>query len=335
MNARPYIIAVSGIMGSGKTTLARGLAVRFGWRYVPEPMHAINYLPDLFRDPSRWAFETQLAFVSHKAIQIRNALRDAHDIILDRSLQEDYQVFAQHFYQQGQIDGRAFATYEAVVRHFLGEFPPPTLYLVCDCSIPTAMARIRERGRAYQQAYPPGHVEAIKSLYHGWMQKERETTYRISTEKYDWRKPKVLEAICEELECVLTRPSHSETQLELFSPFPVGGPVHELRMLEAPRQVSGTVNIGFREILGSVPSKTTNYPSIYVAAPFTGQAEVKRSRQAQATLFGLETAHGQLLPGRYRTILVKTKQAFRRSLVSIPCCRTRTLTSGENGVCRL
>jgi len=55
-------IAISGIMGNGKTTFARQLSKILFWASISENLSAKRYLPDLLSDPKRRAFETQLSF---------------------------------------------------------------------------------------------------------------------------------------------------------------------------------------------------------------------------------------------------------------------------------
>src|SRR5687768_12834884 len=93
------IVAISGMMGSGKTTLASNLARLLRWDSIPESLTAIKYLPDLFSDTQRWAYETQLAFLAEKGIQLLTPGTRA--IVLDRSLQEDVQIFAQYWHDVG------------------------------------------------------------------------------------------------------------------------------------------------------------------------------------------------------------------------------------------
>ena len=73
--SKPWLVAISGVIGSGKTTLAQGLAEHLGWTYIAESNHAARYLTDLFTDPERWAFEAQTAFLIHKSNQILSALK--------------------------------------------------------------------------------------------------------------------------------------------------------------------------------------------------------------------------------------------------------------------
>ena len=93
----PNIISVSGIMGSGKTTLASHIGSSLGYKYISESKIALSYLKDLNKNPTRWAFETQLAFLCHKAFAILKELEKGNRIIIDRTLSEDSEIFAKYF----------------------------------------------------------------------------------------------------------------------------------------------------------------------------------------------------------------------------------------------
>src|SRR5664279_4660075 len=86
------LIAVGGLMGSGKTSLCSYLGAVLGLQPVLDQVDQ-SYLQDLFHDRPRWAFEAQLAFFARKAMTVMRERRLGHAIILDRSLHEDRDVF--------------------------------------------------------------------------------------------------------------------------------------------------------------------------------------------------------------------------------------------------
>jgi deoxyadenosine/deoxycytidine kinase len=313
MDVPPAIISISGLMGSGKTTLAKGIAQRFGWRYIPEAVPATRYLTDLFQDPARWAFETQLAFLSHKAIQLQEAAANREHVVLDRSLSEDWNVFARYFHDAGYIEGRAFDTYESVAAHLSAQLPAPSLIVFCKCSVATASSRIEARGRSYQKLYPPDHLDTIATLYEDWLARVDAPVYALDSDRTDWRDHGILDEIADELDAVLTATRTGPIQLSLFSRHPTPHPAPELRHLSP--LTNGLISRGVTRDTSIRRQRTRQrgYPLGYIAAPFTGQAEVQEYKGPVATLFGIEAGHGLIRPGRFRRMLT----GIARSLMSL------------------
>src|SRR5690606_27631316 len=99
-------------------------------------------------DAGRWAFETQIAFLTFKGNEIRDALNRGIRIIVDRSLEEDIFVFAKHFRDTGELSERGHQTYSAVAEQYLSLLPRPDLLIHCRCDASTALRRIAERHRS-------------------------------------------------------------------------------------------------------------------------------------------------------------------------------------------
>jgi deoxyadenosine/deoxycytidine kinase len=195
----PCLVAVAGIMGSGKTTLAKNIARALGWSYLPESLHAA-YLADLFKDQARWAFSAQVAFLSDKAIQIQRNIEGQFDTILDRSLYEDVDIFAEYFRSQGAIDARSYRTYRSIANHFLSELKPPDLLIYCKCSVTAAMTRISARVKELEVNYPAGHLDEIARRYDEWIAAyDRGPVWVVDSERIDFRKDKEFRAVLDDV----------------------------------------------------------------------------------------------------------------------------------------
>jgi deoxyadenosine/deoxycytidine kinase len=315
------MLTVSGMMASGKTTLSRALAAYLGWRYIPARAPGVAYLPDLFRNPYRWAFEAQLAFASQKAFEISSALSSGFNIVVDRSLAEDIDIFAAHFRSTRAIDQRAYHIYSIVTDYFRRTLPSPDLVVYCTCTLRTIHARLRGRGRQQDHLYPPGHVDAIARRYTSWVRGYTAAPiYVVDGDRLDWRQHSVSAAVAAEVLAYLDHASVSqlplftsdlEEQMPLLSSAPERASgissvakVSTARLLKRvgtfvrPR-TSARLRSPRRRYAAS--SSQVPFPSAYIAAPFTSRASRADSRAAD-TLFALG-AHGVLRRDTYRRML--------------------------------
>lgn len=301
---QPRYIAVAGLMGSGKTTLAKRLAQHLGYSYVAESAPGVQYLSDLAKDPSRWAFDTQLAFLCHKAIHILHARRGNQPIVVDRSISEDADVFARHFFETGQIDQRSYDTYNLLAGYFSQNIGPPDVVIYCNCSIDEAMERIRERNRDDVPLHKRQHVASISRRYRRWLTNYRDsTTLTIDAQAVDWRPASVSQAIAADLQAIFQEPRASSQQLDLFVRRRQRSTGYRSRFFRVVARVP------FRYLSDSfkVPAgRLLPFPCAYIAAPFTARAISPPS--ARTTLFPIGQVEGEIRPGRYRSMLLGVEQ---------------------------
>ncbi len=59
-------IAIAGNIGTGKSSLVEFLTRTYGIEPFYEPNEENPYLPDFYEDMNRWAFHSQLYFLSNK-----------------------------------------------------------------------------------------------------------------------------------------------------------------------------------------------------------------------------------------------------------------------------
>jgi len=168
-------IAIAGNMGSGKSTLVEFLSRTYGIAPFYEPNDDNPYLPDFYRDMRRWAFHSQIYFLSSKLRLHQELDRTPGVSILDRTIFEDAEVFATALYEMRRIDRRDWQTYRAFYESILEAIRPPDLLVYLHCSMRTLRKRICLRGRAMEQDVPGAYLKRLERLYSRWI-----GTYRLS-----------------------------------------------------------------------------------------------------------------------------------------------------------
>ncbi len=82
-------VAMSGNIGSGKSTLTTLLSQRLGWQPYYEVVDENPFLPDFYADMVRWSFHLQVFFLTRRFRHHQEILRATASVIQDRTIYED------------------------------------------------------------------------------------------------------------------------------------------------------------------------------------------------------------------------------------------------------
>ena len=187
MHTMKRSIAIAGNMGTGKSTLVDFLAKTYGIMPFYEPNDENPYLGDFYKDMKRWAFQSQLYFLSNKFRLHQELDRQPGVVALDRTIFEDAEIFAAALHQMRKISKRDWATYQGLYGAILDAIKPPDLLIYLRCSMRTLRKRIRLRGRAMERDVPLAYLKRLERLYEEWI-----ASYKMSdvlvleTDKLDY-----------------------------------------------------------------------------------------------------------------------------------------------------
>jgi deoxyadenosine/deoxycytidine kinase len=76
----------------------RLMGERLGWKPHFEPVAENPYLEDFFRDMARWAFHSQVFFLTYRVRSHRALMDNTWSVVQDRSLYEDAEIFARNLH---------------------------------------------------------------------------------------------------------------------------------------------------------------------------------------------------------------------------------------------
>ena len=162
-------IAIAGNIGSGKTTLTRMLAHRYGWTPRYEPVDNNPYLADFYADMERWAFNTQIYFLNKRFREVVEISRSDETIIQDRTIFEDARIFAPNLHDQGKLSDRDFDNYTDLFDLMISLVKLPDLMIYIRSSIPTLVEQIQKRGRDFEQSIRIDYLEGLSRRYEDWI----------------------------------------------------------------------------------------------------------------------------------------------------------------------
>ena len=180
-------VAVAGTIGAGKTSLVQWMQKRYGHTPFYEPNDENPYLADFYADMPRWAFQSQAYFLAHKFEMHQQIDQAAGQVVVDRTIYEDAEIFARNLMLQGHMSERDWRTYERLYAGIKRSLRPPTLLVAVTCSLPATKRRIKKRGRDMETTIPHEYLKRLHGLYEDWFASyDLSPVLRIDTTKLDY-----------------------------------------------------------------------------------------------------------------------------------------------------
>lgn len=180
-------VAVAGTIGAGKTSLVAWLVKRYGLEPFYEPNDENPYLADFYEDMKKWAFHSQVFFLSHKLKLHQELLAANRPAVIDRTIYEDAEIFARSLKNQKYISARDWAVYERLYEGIKKTLRPPDVLVALTCSLGATKKRIEGRGRAMESAIPDAYLRRLHHLYEDWFERyDLGPIVKIDTTKLDY-----------------------------------------------------------------------------------------------------------------------------------------------------
>lgn len=166
--SKKRFISVAGNIGVGKTTLVNKLSSDLGWQPFFEPVTENPYLQDFYENMGRWAFHSQIFFLTNR-LQVHYELSKCRKTALqDRSIYEDAGIFAKNLHLQGSLSDRDFVLYNSLYEKFSANLPRPDLMIYLRANTSTLVSRIKSRNRTFEKEVPLDYISQLNSLYDDW-----------------------------------------------------------------------------------------------------------------------------------------------------------------------
>ena len=177
-------IAIAGNIGSGKTTLTRMLAARYGWTPKYESVDFNPYLSDFYEDMSRWSFNLQIYFLNKRFKDVVEISKTDDVIIQDRTIYEDARIFAPNLHDMGLMSSRDFETYSDLFDLMMSLVKMPDLLIYLKSSIPNLVSQIQKRGREYEKTIRIDYLTGLNNKYENWIKDYKGHLLVIDADRY-------------------------------------------------------------------------------------------------------------------------------------------------------
>ncbi len=178
-------IAISGNIGSGKTSLVEMLSSRLGYEPFFERIDN-PYLDSFYQDMARWSFNLQMSFLSKKTLQVKEIMDSKNDIIQDRTIFEEAYVFVRNLNRMGLMSTQDYELYMTFFDLLAAGIRRPDIIVYLKASIPTLISQIRRRGREYEMGIQPEYLEGLNELYDDWIDGYDGRVIIVDVDRYDF-----------------------------------------------------------------------------------------------------------------------------------------------------
>ncbi len=155
-------VAIEGVIGAGKTTLAQMLSERLGARLVLERFEENPFLPKFYEDPEHYAFQTQIFFLLSRYKQQQELFQVDlfHDFLISDYIFEKDKIFAYLTLADEEL-----RLYEALLGAIGRNVPTPDLVVYLQCSVERLMSNIRMRRRKIEENISEEYIRDLNEAY--------------------------------------------------------------------------------------------------------------------------------------------------------------------------
>lgn len=169
--AKKFFIAMSGNIGSGKTTAAKILTRYLGLDLYDEPVVDNRFLAQYYADMKRWSFTLQMEFLLKRVRHLEDIAKMPRSCVQDRTLHEDPEIFAKYLHGLGNMTDNELDLYFDYFHRLSHDTVQPDLVVHMNVgNIDNLMARIHERGREEEKNMSRDFLAGLEAYYTTFVQ---------------------------------------------------------------------------------------------------------------------------------------------------------------------
>jgi deoxyguanosine kinase len=158
-------VAIEGVIGVGKTTLARLLQPSFEAQLILEAFEENPFLSDFYGDRERYAFQTQIFFLLSR---YRQQIQNINPAIQSGNIIADYTFEKDALFAELNLKGDELNTYHLVYKALSEQIHPPDLIVYLRADTEVAMQRIAMRDRSYERNMDFSYINDLNKAYDGF-----------------------------------------------------------------------------------------------------------------------------------------------------------------------
>ena len=155
-------IAIEGVIGAGKTSLAKMIAEKLNAKLVLESFEDNPFLEKFYKNPRRYALHTQMYFLLSRYKQLLELRQDDlfHNYIISDYIFEKDKIFAYLNLADDELE-----LYEKMVAFIERNLQTPDLVIYLQSTVERLMTNIMKRGRSAEKAMSENYISDLNEAY--------------------------------------------------------------------------------------------------------------------------------------------------------------------------
>ncbi len=155
-------IAIEGVIGAGKTSLAKMIAEKLNAKLVLESFEDNPFLEKFYKNPRRYALHTQMYFLLSRYKQLLELRQDDlfHNYIISDYIFEKDKIFAYLNLADDELE-----LYEKMVTFIERNLQTPDLVIYLQSTVERLMSNINKRGRPAEKPISETYISDLNEAY--------------------------------------------------------------------------------------------------------------------------------------------------------------------------
>jgi deoxyguanosine kinase len=161
-NREVKYIAIEGVIGSGKTSLAKKINERLNSELVLEQFEANPFLEKFYSDRKRYAFQTQMFFLVNRYKQQQELIQE--NLFIDYFVC-DYIFDKDRIFAYLNLNGEELKLYESIFPLLSKSLRKPDLIVYLQSGVDRLMYNIKKRSRRIERNITRSYIEELSEAY--------------------------------------------------------------------------------------------------------------------------------------------------------------------------
>ena len=175
-NSEVRYIAIEGVIGAGKSALAKKIKERLNAELVLEQFETNPFLEKFYSDRKRYAFQTQMFFLINRFKQ-KEELNQGN--LFTEYTVSDYIFEKDRIFAYLNLSGEELKLYESIFPLLERNLNKPDLIVYLQSSVDRLMYNIKKRGRKIERNLTRSYIEELSEAYNNFFFRYNKTPLLI------------------------------------------------------------------------------------------------------------------------------------------------------------